>query len=141
MTRITIDLNVVLDVYLERDNFRASSEILTLCKERAYEGCIPSHGIPTIYYVLRSKIGHERAIAIVDRLIDILTVVPVDNALLRSARRLPFRDFEDAIVAASAAESKSDFIITNNSRDFAASPVPAISPERFMREIDLSFGR
>ena len=48
---------------------------------------------------------------------------------------------EDAIVAASVVESISDFIITKNSRDFAASPVPAISPERFMREIDLSFGR
>jgi predicted nucleic acid-binding protein len=139
--RITIDLNVVLDVYLERDNFLASAEILTLCKERAFEGCIPSHGIPTIYYVLRSKIGHERAIAIVDRLIEMLTVVPVGNELLRSARRLPFRDFEDAIVAASAVESKSEFIITKNSRDFPDSPIPAITPERFMREIDLSFGR
>ena len=114
---------------------------MTLCKERAFEGCIPSHGIPTIYYVLRSKIGHERAIAIVDRLIEILTVVPVGNALLRSARRLNFRDFEDAIVSASAIESKSDFIITKNLKDFTTSPVPAITPERFMREIDLSFGR
>ncbi len=141
MTRITVDLNIVLDVYLERDNFLASAEILTLCKQRALEGYTPSHGIPTIYYILRSKIGHDRAIAIVDDLIEMLTVVPVDNALLRSARRLSFRDFEDAIVAASAVESKSNFIITKNSKDFAGAPVPAITPERFMNEIDLSFGR
>jgi len=139
VTRITIDLNVVLDVYLERDNFLASAEILTFCKEGELEGYTPSHGIPTIYYILRSKIGHERAIAIVDDLIEMLTVVPVGNELLRSARRLSFRDFEDAIVAASAIESKSDFIITKNSKDFAASPVPAITPERFMDEFDLSF--
>ena len=138
--KITVDLNVILDVFLKRGDYIACEQIVTLCEEKVCDGYIPSHGIPTIYYVLQSNVGRKTALEIVDDLIEMLTVVPVDNALLRSARRLAFRDFEDAIVAASAVESKSDFIITKNSRDFADSPVPAITPERFIHEIDLSFG-
>jgi predicted nucleic acid-binding protein len=138
--KITVDLNVILDVFLKRGDYWGCGKIVTLCEKKICDGYIPSHGIPTIYYILQSNIGREAALEIVDYLIEVMTVVPVGNELLRSARRLSFRDFEDAIVAASAVESKSDFIITKNSKDFADSPVPTITPERFMHEIDLSFG-
>ena len=75
---------------------------------------------------------------IVDDLIEMFTVIPVGTTLLREARRLPISDFEDAIVAASAIESKSDFIVTKNIKDFRNSKVNTITPERFMKELDLN---
>lgn len=138
---VTIDLNVIVEVLLGREDREVCEKILTLCKRGRIDGRLPSHALPTIYYVARPKIGNDKALIAIDELNDDLTITPVDNALIRKARSLNISDFEDAIVAASAVESKSDFIITKNSKDFAASPVPAITPERFMRDIDLSFGR
>ena len=53
------------------------------------------------------------------------------------ARQLPFEDFEDAVVAAVAQASGSQFIITRNTGDFDGSPVPAISPADFLTRIAL----
>jgi hypothetical protein len=42
--------------------------------------------------------------------------------------------FEDAVIASIAKREKADYIITRNEKDFQNSPVPAISPVRFLRQ-------
>ncbi len=134
---VTIDLNVILDVFLARDGYVASLELLTLCKDGKIRCCLPSHGVPTIYYLLKKNLGHERAIETVTSLIDFIDIVPVSKATLRTALEINLSDFEDSVIVASALESKSEFIITSNLKDFKASPVSAISAEQFMRETAL----
>jgi hypothetical protein len=51
------------------------------------------------------------------------------------ARRLPFSDFEDAVVATVAKTTGSAFIITRNEKDFAGSPVPAVTPADFLSQL------
>lgn len=46
---------------------------------------------------------------------------------------MPMRDFEDALQVAAAMACGAQFIVTRNERDFKASPVPALSPEAFLR--------
>jgi predicted nucleic acid-binding protein len=41
-------------------------------------------------------------------------------------------DFEDAVIAAVAQREGADYIVTRNTKDFIASPVPAITPEDFL---------
>ena len=53
----------------------------------------------------------------------------------QEARRLPFPDFEDAVVAAVAKATKSVFIITRNVDDFSCSPVSAITPVDFLSQL------
>jgi predicted nucleic acid-binding protein len=62
-------------------------------------------------------------------------VTPVDTkaADLQEAIKLNFTDFEDAVVAATAARENADFIVTRNAGDFTKSPVPAISPADFLK--------
>ncbi len=134
---VTIDLNVILDIFLKRDGYLASLELLTLCKDGKITCCLPSHGVPTIYYLLKKNIGHERAMEIVSYLLDFVDVVPVGKTTLRTALEINLSDFEDSVIVASAIESKSESIITSNLKDFKLSPVPAISAEQFMRESSL----
>ena len=54
----------------------------------------------------------------------------LDAAGWLDARRLPFADFEDAVVATVAI-----YIITRNVADFTGSPVPAITPTDFLSQM------
>lgn len=40
---------------------------------------------------------------------------------------------EDGIIAFAAQHNKVDAIVTRNNRDYALSPVPALTPEEFVR--------
>jgi len=46
---------------------------------------------------------------------------------------LPLTDFEDSLQVAAALSCGAQFIITRNERDFRKSPVPALSPDSFLR--------
>lgn len=132
---VTIDLNVVLDVFLQRGEYIPAAEVFTLCERKSLRANIPSHGIPTIYYILKSRLGRNAAISIIDDLLDLIEVVPVGISTLRAVRTMPITDFEDAIVAASALQSASQLIITNNLRDFRGVPMTVVTAENFVRDI------
>ena len=123
---VTIDLNVILDMFLKRGEYAAALELLTLCKDGKLKGNIPSHGLPTIYYVIRKQKGHEEAIWAIKYLLEFLDVIPVGLETTRRASNANFGDFEDAIVAQAAKESGSAYIITSNTKDFLLSNVSAI---------------
>ena len=77
-------------------------------------------------------IGREAQDAAVDFILNNFTIVPCDKTILSSARTLRFADYEDAVVAAAAKKAQCAYIITRNKRDFANSPVPALTPGEFL---------
>ena len=93
---------------------------------------LPSHGIPTLYYLIRKSQGQQKALEVVDKLLENIRILPIDKTMLLDARKLNFDDFEDAIVAVAAKESGSKFIITSNEKDYRASAIPAISAKNFL---------
>jgi len=42
--------------------------------------------------------------------------------------------FEDAIIAATALRETAEYIITRNVKDFGQSPIPAVTPNDFLRK-------
>jgi predicted nucleic acid-binding protein len=62
----------------------------------------------------------------------ILNLADTTGVDIKTAIASDFRDFEDAVLSATAAREKADYIITRNSNDFANSPVKALSPEEFV---------
>jgi len=115
---VTIDLNVILDVYLLRGDFDSAMAVLSLCRKGSIVGNIPSHAAPTIYYILKKSLGISKARELSGQLLDVLEIVPADKAILIEARRSPIVDFEDAIVEAAAHAASSAFIVTSNAKDF-----------------------
>jgi hypothetical protein len=49
---------------------------------------------------------------------------------------LDMTDYEDALAAQCAKRIKADCIVTRNTADFMASPVPAKEPSAFLRQFD-----
>jgi|GEM_PF-2982268 len=68
----------------------------------------------------------------VDWLLRYFAVAPVGRTELLRARALGSSDFEDAVVAAGAEAVGREAIVTRNVRDFAGSPVPAVTPEEYL---------
>jgi predicted nucleic acid-binding protein len=133
--RLMLDLNVMLDVLQRREPFfKYSAGVLSRVVKREDSGCIPSHALTTIHYVMRKYDSRERANEVVDWVLAHLEVIPQDKAVFFRARGLGLSDFEDAAVASAAEAAACDRIVTRNVVDFSGSPVPAVTPEEFLAE-------
>ncbi|MCX7044017.1 MAG: PIN domain-containing protein [Candidatus Sumerlaeota bacterium] len=131
--KITLDINVLADVLQERLPYcELSTRVLNLAFSGSVEAFIPSHALTTLYYILKKRSGREQAEKAVDHLLQHFAISISDKALFLQARSLAIRDFEDAVIASSAAREQCDKIITRNVDDFQNSPIPAMTPEDFL---------
>ncbi len=55
-------------------------------------------------------------------------VAVVDEAVLRSAAAMGWRDFEDAVTTAAALRARCDAIVTRNPKDFAKASIRVLKP-------------
>ena len=63
------------------------------------------------------------------QLTHIVEVATTDTEGVRYAASLPMKDFEDAMQVAAARACGAGYIVTRNFKDYAHSPIPAISPQ------------
>ncbi len=130
---VTLDINVFLDVFQNRQpHYAASAHVVTMAETGALSGVCPAHGLTTIYYLVRRLSTKHDAEAAIDRILDHFEIGNLDMAGWREARSSPFDDFEDAAVAATAKAAGSDFIVTRDVGGFSGSPIPVMSPEELL---------
>jgi predicted nucleic acid-binding protein len=126
---VLLDLNVLLDVFLNRAAWVADSAAVV---QANHDGRITAHvsanAIPTIYYIVRRQTDKARALTVVDECLGAFTIIPVAETTLALARTWPGNDYEDNIQIASAVEASLDAIVTRNPRDFSGSPMPVLTP-------------
>lgn len=127
--KLLIDLNVVFDILMDRAPFADAAE--NVCSDRSNVCCVSAHTLTTVAYVMR-KYDTALRVAAIDFLLNNFTIVPCDRGIFVSARQLGFADFEDAVIASTAKKAKCKYIITRNKRDFARSPIPALTPGEFL---------
>lgn len=129
MKRLLFDVNVVLDVLLDRAPFaEASSEAWAAVERGEADGLLSAHAVTTLHYLNAKAVGVRMASETTDALLSVFDVAPVDEAVLRSAVALEWKDFEDAVTAAGAKRAKCDAVITRNPRDFKGAPIKVLTP-------------
>lgn len=132
---VTVDINVLLDVFQQRQpHYAASAQVVSLVSEGKLTGVCPAHGLTTLYYLVRKHATKADAEAAMDRVRRHFQIGNLDAAGWQRARLLAMGDFEDAAVAAVAAVSGSTLVVTRNVADFARSPVPGIAPVDFLSQ-------
>ena len=137
MKQILIDLNVILDVTLDRtDHVEASAALLAAIESGRASGFLAAHGFPTFFYVVRKSAGGVRARQVVAQLARFLRVAAIDQSVIERAMSLGFADFEDAVTAVAAETAGCDLIATRDPRGFVGSPVKAVSPELALESVD-----
>lgn len=132
---VTVDINVLLDVFQQRQpHYAASAQVVSFVAAGKISGVCPAHGLTTLYYLVRKHAAKPNAEAALDRVLRHFQIGNLDAAGWQRARLLAMGDFEDAAVAAVAEASGSAFVVTRNVADFAQSPVPAIAPVDFLSQ-------
>lgn len=125
-----VDTDVVLDFLTARPPFVQDAEkIFALAEQNALELYVSAISINNIYYLLRKAIGHNKAIATIETLLEYVTLVGTNHAEIVKALRSPFSDFEDAIQHATAAGINNiKAIITRKVKDYKASDIAIVTP-------------
>ena len=129
MKPLLVDLNVILDVILERSpGVEPASALWAAIENGRGRGLIPAHGLTTIFYLLERARDAAFARNGVERLISVFGVAPIDDAVVRRALVLGWPDFEDAVCAAAAEASGCEAIVTRDPDGFPDSPVTVVDP-------------
>lgn len=129
MKRVLLDVNVVLDVLLDRATFaEASSAVWAAVEQGDAEGLLSAHAVTTLHYLNTRAVGSRMAQETTEALLSVFEVASVDNSVLNAALGLKWTDFEDAVTAAAAKRAKCDGLVTRNPRDFKGSAVRVLTP-------------
>ena len=130
MKRVLFDVNVALDVLLDRKPFvQGSAAAWAAVETGAAEGLLAAHAVTTIHYLARKEMGATGARQIISAILRVFRVAAVDGAVIQEALRLSFSDFEDAVTAAAAKLAGCDYIVTRDPKGFRGSPVRSLTPE------------
>ena len=131
-----LDTDVLIDIAPDRDpHSEASSELLDRVEQGSRRVFVAWHTLSNFYYLVASSRGDADTRDFIAELVRFVAVAPVDTAALRYAVSLPMADFEDAMQVAAARACGARHIVTRNVRDFARSPIPAITPREALAEL------
>jgi len=127
--KLLLDINVLLDILLQRDPWAESAaQLLTNIERGNASGFVAGHTLTTVHYVVsRARDRHSAATAITD-LLRLLEVVPIEKVDFNQALVLPIDDFEDAVQAAAALKIGVDYVVTRDERGFRRLSIPSVSP-------------
>ena len=130
--RVLVDLNIVLDVLEKREpHFLDSVKIWTAVDKGDIDGCLAAHSLTTLFYIMRKRVGSKQATKLLAHTLNIFSVAPVDEKVIRQALLLDWHDFEDAVQLCAAAQVGVDYLITRNVKDFKGGSIPVMMPAAF----------
>ncbi|MBM3599085.1 MAG: pilus assembly protein [Alphaproteobacteria bacterium] len=127
--RILVDTDILLDVALARAPHAAGSAAVLRWAEAGGAAAVAWHSLTNCAHLLK---GGGRVF--LNRLLQIVEVVPVATSEARRALEWPMADIEDAFQSAAALAWSADAIVTRNVRHYERSPVPAWTPATFMKQ-------
>jgi len=128
-----------LDISIDREmDIKDSVKIINLVENGLYSGYTSSVIFSNTYYIQRKLIGHDMAINFLKNLRLLLTVLNVDDLIIKKALESDFKDFEDAIQYYTAIENNMDCIITRNIDDYKKSMIPVYTPTELLKRVQVN---
>ena len=132
---LLVDTDILIDFALDRrPHAAAAAELLDALERRQATGFIAWHSVANFHYLVVSKQGASATKAFLLDLLRFIQVAPTSTESVRYAASLPMRDFEDALQGAAAVACGASMIATRNVRDYARSPVKAMTPTILLKE-------
>ena len=133
MRKIFVDTNILLDVALHRDGFfESASAVWGDCESKKVQGFISAISLNNLYYIMRRRVASNVALEYVRLIMNVFSIVPLDEGVLRLAVDLPQKNFEDAIQTFSALQVKADCIVTRDREHFSNNYLTIVSPSEYM---------
>jgi predicted nucleic acid-binding protein len=137
MTDIFIDTDVIIDFLIDRKpHSREAAIIFTLIEQKKLKGYVSSLTFSNLYYVLRKVESHNKVIAKLESISRLLTILKVDQQIIKDSIASRFADFEDSIQYNCALDYKKiDVLITRNTKDFKTAEIPIMTPADYLKMV------
>jgi predicted nucleic acid-binding protein len=135
--KIFVDTNVIVDLIADRKPFsKFAIQIFSKAEGRKIRLYTSSHSIATTHYLLKKYIDEKTLRDVLFNILDYLTIVAIDQDVLKKGLKSKHKDFEDALQIISAYSiDKLDCIVTRNFKDFKGSEIVVLSPDELIKHI------
>jgi predicted nucleic acid-binding protein len=134
--QVLFDLNIILDVLQERQDFYDfSARLLAYAETGVIQGWLAAHSITTLFYLIAKDQSPEQARVTLTSILQFLKIAPVDQNTIEQALNLPYRDFEDAVQMIAALQIHADYLLTRNVRDYQPAPMEVVQPVELLAVI------
>lgn len=133
---ILLDTDVLVDVALDREGYADdAAELLDSVENGEVRAAVAWHTISNLCYLVAPSHGAIRTRDFILQLVSVVEVAKTGTEAIRYAAELPLSDFEDAMQVAAARGCGAHRIVTRNLRDYARSPIRAVSPAQALTEL------
>jgi predicted nucleic acid-binding protein len=127
--KLLVDINVLLDLLLQREPWAESAaQLLTRIERGEAGGFVAGHTLTTVHYIVSRARDRQSAAAAITDLLRFLEVVAVEKADFNQALVLPIDDFEDAVQGAAALKIGADYVVTRDEAGFRGLSRPSVNP-------------
>ena len=133
---VLIDTNVALDLLLNRQpHYENAAIIFTLSKNKLIKSYISASSITDIFYLAQKEQGKITAKEALKRILNGFYPATVTDSDVYKAIDLDWEDFEDSVQYIVGDGLSVDYIVTRNIKDYALSPIKAVTPEQCIQII------
>ncbi|MDT8402688.1 MAG: PIN domain-containing protein [Bacteroidales bacterium] len=138
MTDIFIDTDIIIDLLTNRQPFsKESARVFSYIDNKKVKGYTSALSYSNLYYVLARYASHKKVIKLLNELSELVSILKVDDEIIKASLASDFKDFKDAIQYYTALENKRiNVIITRNIKDYKKSSLPVMTPETFLKTLE-----
>ncbi|MDR2929459.1 MAG: PIN domain-containing protein [Propionibacteriaceae bacterium] len=137
MVKVVLDTNVILDaVESARPEHDAAILVIDRLLVEDAQISVVATSLEDIYYILSRRSSPALARRIIEELVDVFAVLPVDAECCRLALESTEADVEDGLIRAAAEIAAVDYLVTRDRQAFVGSLVPSISPVGLLSELE-----
>ena len=134
--KILVDTNILLDVLTQRPRFyQDAARVWSLIHKGLIEGYLSAISGNNLYYIIRKLRDRKTAESFVDDLLRDFEIVSLTKNVLKQARTIAGKDFEDAIQYFSAIQEGCEMLLTRNKKDFPSGGLQVLSPPEFLAKL------
>jgi len=131
-----IDTNIILDILTKRESFYFdSSKIWSFVTDEIIKGYISAISINNLFYIVKKLKDQKTAESFVDQILEDFRIIPLTINILKQARTIPRKDFEDLIQYFSAIHEGCGVIVTRNKEDFPTLGIKIMNPAELLKMV------
>ncbi len=131
---VFVDTDIVLDLLARREPFyTAAVRLFSLAEKDYLKLSVSSLTFANLFYILRKQVSGRHAQDVLRDFKELVTVLPVDDAVVEQALQAGFTDFEDAIQYFCALSGGCTALLTRNVRHYRKAAITVCTAEAFLR--------
>lgn len=132
-TTVFVDTDIILDLLTKRDPFyQPAARLFSLVERGEMKACVSSLTFANLFYILRKELSAKKAVDVLKKLRQLVTVLAVDDRIIGQALDGGFTDFEDAIQYQTALSKEVSWLITRNIKDYRKPVITVCTAEEFL---------